>query len=400
MKGEKPLSGLKVLEMGQLIAGPFTTRVLAEFGAEVIKVEPPGKGDPIREWRHIYEGSSLWWRIQSRNKKSITINLKSEEGQQIIQELVKTCDVVVENFKPGTLEKWNLGYDRLSKINPRLILVRVSGYGQDGPYKEKPGFGSIGESMGGLRYITGYPDRPPTRVGISLGDSLAAMYSIIGALMALYHRDVNGTGEGQVIDVALYEAVFSLMEGSLLEYDKLGVMRERTGSSLPGVAPTNTYPCADGKYIVIGGNRDSIFKRLMIVIGREDLANNPELATNSGRAKQADVLDEAITQWTKNLPFEKVLATLDAVRVPAGGIYSMEDIVNDPHYQAREMIQSFPLNEKEEIKIPGIIPKMSKTPGETEWLGPALGEHTDEVLLNWLDYDSDRIESLRAKGAI
>jgi crotonobetainyl-CoA:carnitine CoA-transferase CaiB-like acyl-CoA transferase len=400
MKGVKPLSGLKVLEMGQLIAGPFTTRVLAEFGAEVIKVEPPEKGDPIREWRHIYEGSSLWWRIQSRNKKSITVNLKSEEGQQIIRELVKTCDVVVENFKPGTLEKWNLGYEQLSKINPGLILVRVSGYGQDGPYKEKPGFGSIGESMGGLRYITGYPDRPPTRVGISLGDSLAAMYSIIGALMALYHRDVNGTDEGQVIDVALYEAVFSLMEGSLLEYDKLGVMRERTGSSLPGVAPTNTYPCADGKYIVIGGNGDSIFKRLMTVINREDLANDPLLATNSGRAKQADVLDEAITQWTKTLPFEEVLNTLDEVRVPAGGIYSMEDIVNDPHYQAREMIQSFPLNEKEEIKIPGIIPKMSKTPGGTEWLGPNLGEHTEDVLQGWLDYELDKIESLRAKGAI
>ncbi|WP_409252091.1 CaiB/BaiF CoA transferase family protein [Bacillus sp. SCS-153A] len=400
MENLKPLAGLKVLEMGQLIAGPFTTRILAEFGADVVKVEPPGKGDPLRDWRHIYKGSSLWWRVQSRNKKSITVNLRSEEGQGIIRELVKDCDVVVENFKPGTLEKWGLGYEQLSEINPGLVLVRVSGYGQDGPYKEKPGFGSIGESIGGLRYITGYPDRAPTRVGISIGDSLAALYSVIGTLMALYHRDAKGTGEGQVIDVALYEAVFSLMEGSLLEYDKLGVTRERTGSSLPGVAPSNTYPCKDGKYIVIGGNGDSIYKRLMAAIGREDLAADPQFATNSGRAAQADLLDEVIGAWTQTLPFEEALAILDEANVPAGGIYSMEDIVKDPHYEARQMIQSFKLNDEEDIKIPGIIPKMSKTPGETEWLGPELGEHTEKVLEEWLRYDSDKIQSLKEKGAI
>ncbi|QQK74694.1 CoA transferase [Salicibibacter cibarius] len=396
----KTLEGVKVLELGGLIGGPFAGRLLGEFGADVIKVEPPGKGDPLRDWRHIYEGTSLWWRLQSRNKKSVTVNLKIEEGQEIIKALVKECDIVVENFRPGTMEKWNLGYDELSAVNPGLIMIRVSGYGQTGPYRDKVGFGSIGESMGGLRYITGYQDRPPTRVGISLGDSLAAMYSVIGAMMALYHRDIKGTGKGQMIDVALYEAVFSLMEGTLPEYDKLDVVRERTGSSLPGIAPSNTYKCSDGKYIVIGGNGDAIFKRLMNAIGHQELVEDVRFQSNSGRAEHVDFLDQVIEDWTKTVEFEKALKTLDEAGVPAGPIYSIKDIVNDPHYLSREMIQHFQMNGGESLKIPGIVPKMSETPGETKWLGPSLGKHTDEIMKSWLTYSDEKIKELKDKGII
>ncbi|MFD2924899.1 CaiB/BaiF CoA transferase family protein [Halobacillus naozhouensis] len=394
------LEGVKVLELGSLIAGPFAGRLMAEFGADVIKVEPPKKGDPLRDWRHIYEGTSLWWRLQSRNKKSITVDLKNEEGQEIIKSLIKECDVLIENFRPGTLEKWNLGYEELSAINPGLVMVRVSGYGQTGPYRDKAGFGSIGESMGGLRHITGNPELPPTRVGVSLGDSLAAMYSVIGAMMAIYHRDVKGTGKGQVIDVALYEAVFSLMEGSLPEFDKLGAVRERTGSALPGIAPSNTYQCLDGKYVVIGGNGDAIFKRLMNAIGHPGLAEDERFQTNSGRAEHADYLDETIEAWTKTVDFETALQMLDEARVPAGPIYSIDDIVKDPHYLSREMIQNFKLNEQESLKIPGVVPKMSETPGETKWLGPELGQHTDEVMRSWLTYDDAKIQQLKEKGII
>lgn len=394
------LEGIKVLELGSLIAGPFAGRLMAEFGAEVIKVEPPGKGDPLRDWSHIYEGTSLWWRLQSRNKKSITVDLKSEEGQGIIKSLVEECDIIIENFRPGTMEKWNLGYEQLSAVNPGIIMVRVSGYGQTGPYKDKAGFGSIGESMGGLRYLTGNPDRPPTRVGVSLGDSLAAMYSVIGALMAIYHRDINGTGKGQVVDVALYEAVFSLLEGSLPEFDKLGVVRERTGSSLPGIAPSNTYKCKDGKYVVIGGNGDAIFKRMMNAIGQSGLAEDDRFTSNSGRAAHADLLDQVIEDWTKTVDFECALKTLDDAKVPAGSIYNIEDIVNDPHYQSREMIQDFKQDEKESFKIPGVVPKMSATPGETKWLGPDLGQHTEEIMKSLLAFDEKKIEELKSKGII
>ncbi|HLR67038.1 CaiB/BaiF CoA transferase family protein [Virgibacillus alimentarius] len=394
------LEGVKVLELGSLIAGPFAGRLLAEFGADVIKVEPPGKGDPLRDWRHIYEGTSLWWRLQSRNKKSITVNLKSEEGQKIIKSLVKECDVLIENFRPGTLEKWNLGYEELSAFSPGLIMVRVSGYGQTGPYRDKPGFGSVGESIGGLRNLTGYPDLPPTRVGISLGDSVAAMYSVIGVMMALYHRDVQGTRKGQVIDVALYEAVFSLLEGAVPEFDKFGVVRERTGSALPGIAPSNTYQCKDGKYIVIGGNGDGIFRRLMEAIGRQELGEDKRFQSNSSRAAHADYLDEVIEDWTKTVDFETALHVLDEAKVPAGPIYSIEDIMKDPHYLYRGMIESFQLNKNESLKIPGIIPKMSETPGKTKWLGPDLGDHTDEVMKNWLAYDKEKIAQLKEKGII
>ncbi|MFG6117844.1 CaiB/BaiF CoA transferase family protein [Thalassobacillus sp. B23F22_16] len=394
------LEGIKVLEMGSLIAGPFAGRLMAENGADVIKVEPPKKGDPLRDWRHVYEGTSLWWRLQSRNKKSITVDLKSEEGQEIIKSLIKECDILIENFRPGTLEKWNLSYEEVSAINPGLIMVRVSGYGQTGPYRDKPGFGSVGESMGGLRHLTGYPDQAPTRVGVSLGDSVAAMYAVIGAMMAIYHRDVKGAGKGQVIDVALYEAVFSLLEGALPEFDKVGAVRERTGTSLPGIAPSNTYECSDGKYIVIGGNGDAIFKRLMDVVGRPELGEDERYQSNSGRAADADFLDEVIEAWTKTVDFETALAKLDEARVPAGPIYSIEDIVKDPHYLSREMIQNFQLGEGETLKVPGVVPKMSETPGETKWLGPELGQHTDEVMKDWLTYDEEKIAALKAQGII
>ncbi|PLS03147.1 hypothetical protein CVD27_15920 [Neobacillus cucumis] len=398
--GRKALEGLRVLEMGQLIAGPFASRLLAEFGADVIKVESPTTGDPIRTWRIVENGTSLWWYVQSRNKKSITVDLRQEEGQEIIRRLVKEIDILIENFRPGTMEKWGLSFEELKKINPRLIMLRVSGYGQDGPYRDKPGFGSIGEAMGGLRYITGYPDRPPTRVGISIGDSLSALYAVIGALMAVYHRDVNGTGEGQVIDVALYESVFSLMESTIPEYDRAGVIRERTGSTLPGITPSNTYACADGKYVVIGANGDAIFKRLMNAIGREDIAEDPQFENNAKRSEHAEYLDRIIEDWTKSMPFSEVIKYLDAAKVPAGSIYSAEDILNDPHYQARQMIQDVEVEGLGNLKMPGIVPKMSATPGGIEWAGPKLGQHTEDVLKEKLQLTKEQIVELKDKGII
>lgn len=397
---KKALEGLRVLEMGQLIAGPSASRLLGEFGAEVIKVETPETGDPIRTWRVVENGTSLWWYIQSRNKKSITINLRDPEGQQLIRLLVKEVDILIENFRPGTMEKWGLGYEELKAINPRLIMIRVSGYGQDGPYRDKPGFGSIGEALGGLRYITGYPDRPPTRVGISIGDSLSALYSVIGALMAIHHRDVNGSGEGQVIDVALYESVFSMMESTLPEFDRAGVIRERTGSTLPGITPSNTYLCSDGKYVVIGANGDAIFKRLMLAMKRSDIAEDTRFENNSKRSEHADFLDALIEEWTRSMPFDKVMNHLDDAKVPAGAIYSIEDIVNDPHYQARQMIQEVNVDEIGTLKMPGIVPKMSETPGNIEWAGPKLGQHTNEVLSEKIGISEEQIRSLKERGII
>lgn len=397
-QGAPPLKGLKVIELGTLIAGPFCARLLAEFGAEVIKIESPDGGDPLRQWRKLYKGISLWWFVQARNKKSVTVNLKSPQGQEIVRKLVKDADIVVENFRPGALEKWGLGWDRLSTINPGLVMVRLSGYGQTGPYRDQTGFGAIGESMGGIRFLTGYPDRPPVRVGISLGDSLAAMYGVIGALMAIYHREVNG-GKGQVVDVALYESVFSLMESLLPEYDLLGFVRERSGASLPGIVPSNTYSCRDGKYVVIGANSDAIFKRTMLAIDREDLANDPSLASNSGRVPRTEELDQAIGDWTLRHDLEQVLSVLNRAEVPASKIYSIADIVDDAHYQARQMIQQFKLKDGQTLKLPGIVPKLSETPGETEWLGPELGEHTAEVL-SALGIDSEQQKVLKRQGII
>jgi len=390
-----PLSSLKVVEMGTLIAGPYCARLLAEFGAEVVKVETPGEGDPLRKWRRLHEGTSLWWYAQARNKKSIAINLREPDGQAVVRRLAASADIVVENFRPGTMEKWGLGYEALSRENPGLIMVRISGFGQTGPYKERPGFGAIGESMGGMRYITGYPDRAPVRVGISIGDSLAAMFGVIGALSALHHR--QSSGRGQVVDVALYEAVFAMMESMLPEYGVDGYVRERTGASLPGIVPSNTYPCKDG-YVVIGANADSIFKRMMRAIGRADLADDPALATNDGRARRTEELDTAITAWTSGLPLEDVLKVLEAAEVPSGRIYSIADIAADLHYRARGMIEQHRLG-NDELLLPGIVPKLSETPGQTRWVGPRLGEHTDDVLAA-AGYEADEIAALRGRGVI
>jgi formyl-CoA transferase len=393
-----PLADIKVLELGQLIAGPFCTRLLAEFGAQVIKIESPDGGDPLRQWRKLYEGISLWWLLQARNKQSVTVNLKSTEGQEIVKRLIQEADVVVENFRPGTMEKWGLGYEELARDNPGLVMVRLSGYGQTGPYRDKPGFGAIAEAMGGLRHVTGYPDRPPVRVGISLGDAVASLYGVIGALMALRNRDSNG-GRGQVVDVALYEAVFSLMESLLPEYDVYGFIRERSGASLPGIAPSGTYTTRDGKYVVIGANGDSIFKRMMTAIGRNDLAHDPELANNGGRAVRGDELDAVISKWCGAHDLEEVLAVLDVADVPSGKIYDVVDIVNDLHYRARGMIEEARLRDGTQFKIPGIVPKLSNTPGGTRWLGPELGEHTQTVL-SALGYDDDQIQEFRQKGVV
>ncbi len=392
-----PLHDVKVLELGQLIAGPFCTRVMAEFGAQVTKIETPEVGDPLRKWRKLYKDKSLWWLLQGRNKKSITINLKSTEGQKIVRRLVQEVDVVVENFRPGAMEKWGLGYEDLSKENPGLVMVRLSGYGQTGPYKDKPGFGSIGEAMGGLRHVTGYPDRPPVRVGVSLGDAIASLYGVIGALMALKQKE--SSGNGQVVDVALYEAVFSLMESMVPEYDYYDFIRERTGSTLPGIAPSNSYITKDGKYVVIGANGDSIFKRMMVAIGRDDLANDPDLAHNDGRAARSDELDQVIGAWCQSHDMDYVLTILDDADVPSGKIYDVADIVSDVHYRARDMIQKFKLSDDESIMIPGVVPKLSATPGEINWLGPDLGEHTIETLTH-LGYSKKDIDDLRNRKII
>jgi formyl-CoA transferase len=394
----KPLEGVKVIELGQLIAGPFAGKFFAEFGAEVIKVEPPEGGDPLRQWRSLHKGTSLWWYVQGRNKKSVTANLRLSEGQGIVRRLARDADVLIENFRPGTLEKWGLGYEALSADNPGLVMLRLSGFGQDGPQRDQAGFGSVAESMGGLRYVTGFPDRPPVRPNLSIGDGIASLHGVIGALMALHHRNVNG-GKGQIVDVALYEAVFNMMESTLPEYDMLKIVRERTGSNLTGIVPSNTYLSRDRQHIVIGANGDSIFRRLMVLIGRDDLANDPALADNAGRAKRADVLDAVIGEWTARHDAEEILRSLNEAQVPNGKIYSIADIVRDPQYLARMMIRTVPLPDGTPLKVPGIVPKLSGTPGEIEWVGPRLGEHTDEVL-GRIGYSSADIAGLRAKKVI
>ncbi|NMZ34130.1 CaiB/BaiF CoA transferase family protein [Pseudomonas proteolytica] len=374
-----PLSGIKVIEIGTLIAAPFAARLMAEFGAEVIKIESMGQGDPLRKWRKLHQGTSLWWYLQSRNKKSLALDLKSAEGLALVKQLLGDADVLIENLRPGGLEKLGLGWDVLHALNPRLTLVRISGYGQTGPYRDRPGFGAIGEAMGGIRYTTGNPDSPPARVGVSLGDSLASLHGVIGALMSLL-RVKTGQGDGQVVDVSLAESVFNLMESLVPEYDMLGHVRERSGGALPGIAPSNTYLTADGAYVVIAGNSDPIYKRLMTAIGRIDLAEDGAFAHNDGRAAQSGLLDAAITHWTSSLPIERVLDALQAAEVPAGRIYSVADIVADPHYQARGMLLNAELPGGLTVKMPGIVPKLSQTPGAVNWQGPSLGQHTDEIL--------------------
>jgi crotonobetainyl-CoA:carnitine CoA-transferase CaiB-like acyl-CoA transferase len=393
-----PLQGIRVVEIGTLIAAPFAARLMAEFGADVIKIEAPETGDPLRKWRKLHEGTSLWWYLQSRNKKSVCVNLKSTDGVEIVKRLAADADVVIENLRPGALEKLGLGWDVLHAINPKLTMVRISGYGQSGPYRDRPGFGAIGEAMGGIRYTTGEVDGAPARVGVSLGDSLASLHGVIGALMSLL-RVKTGQGEGQVVDVSLVESVFNLMESLVPEYDLLGHVRERSGGALPGIAPSNTYRTEDDGYVVIAGNSDPIFKRLMQLIGRPDLADDPALAHNDGRAKQSAMLDQAITAWTSHHATEDVLAALERAEVPAGRIYSVADIVADPHYQARDMLLQAQLPGGASVKMPGIVPKLSDTPGEVRWQGPTLGEHTGSVLSE-LGFADEDIERLRREGAV
>ena len=374
-----PLSGLRVIELGQLIAGPFASKMLGEFGADVIKVEPPETGDPLRIWRMLHDGTSVWWAAHARNKRSITLNLREPEGQDIIRQLAKDADIVIENFRPGALEKWGIGFKDLHAINPKLIMLRVSGYGQTGPYKDRPGFGVIGEAMGGLRYLTGEPGRPPVRTGVSIGDTLSGLHGVIGVLMALRHREQQG-GVGQEVDVALYESVFNMLESVLPEYSKFGAIRQPSGASMPGIAPTNAYLCRDGKYALIAGNGDSIYKRLMQMIGRADLAEDPRLARNAGRAEHAELIDAAISAYTALHPLDEVLTAMNAAGVPAGKSYDASDIANDPHYQARDMILQTTLADGSVIQVPGIVPKLSKTPGQITRVAPSLGQHTTEIL--------------------
>ncbi len=391
------LKGLRVVEMGQLIAGPFAAKTLGDFGADVIKIEPPGAGDPLRNWRLIQDGTSVWWQVQSRNKRSIALDLRNPEGQDIARQLIAQADVLIENFRPGTLEGWGMDYETLSKSNPGLIMLRISGYGQTGPYRDLPGFGAIGEAMGGLRHLTGEPDRIPVRCGISIGDTLASLHGTIGVLMALYHRKVNG-GQGQVIDVALNEAVLNVMESLIPEYSAFGAIREPAGSALPGIAPSNAYRCADG-VVLIAGNGDSIFKRLMALMGRNDLRDDPALANNAGRVARVQELDAAIEAWTQTQSVTDVLAALAQASVPAGRVYTAKDIVEDPHYRARDMILKQQTRDGHEIEVPGIVPKLMGTPGQVRSSAPKLGDDTDAVLAE-LGMNDEQIAQLREKKVV
>ena len=403
------LTGLKVIELGQLIAGPFAAKTLADFGADVIKIEAPAKaagtgGDPLRRWRLLKDGTSVWWQAQSRNKRSLALNLKEPEAQEIVRRLVAEADVLIENFRPGTMEEWGMGPDALLALNPGLIMLRISGYGQTGPYRDRPGFGVVAEAMGGLRHLTAEPGRVPVRVGVSIGDTLAALHGVIGILMALHHRQATISedmpkGRGQVIDVALYEAVFNCMESLLPEYSAFGVVRGPAGSALPGIAPTNAYRCKDGSYALIAGNGDSIFKRLMKLIGRDDLANDPALADNTGRVVRVAELDQAIGEWSMQRSVEDVLVLLDKADVPAGRIYTVADIAADPHYQARGMLESVRMDDGSTLAVPGIVPKLSVTPGQHHRNAPHLGQDTTAVLQE-IGLGAEQIARLIEKGVV
>ena len=392
-----PLEGLKVLELGQLIAGPFAAKTLADFGARVIKIEPPQDGDPLRNWRVMRDGTSLWWHVQSRNKESVAVDLRQAEGQALVRALAQQADVLIENFRPGTMEQWGLGYEALSAANPGLVMLRISGYGQTGPYKDRPGFGVIGEAMGGLRHLTAQPGEIPVRVGVSIGDSLAALHGTIGVLIALHHRQSNG-GRGQVVDVALYEAVFNMMESLLPEYDATGVVREAAGSALPGIAPSNAYRCNDG-IVLIAGNGDTIFRRLMQRIGRDDLATDPALQSNAGRVERVAQIDEAIERWSRQGSVDEALRAMDEAKVPAGRVYTIADIARDPQYLARAMIERQTLDDGSSVAVPGIVPKLSDSPGALRRRAPKLGEQTDAVLAE-IGITAEQIAVLREKGII
>ena len=391
------LQGVRVIEMGQLIAGPFCGKTLGEFGADVIKIEAPETGDPLRNWRLIKEGTSVWWQVQSRNKRSVALDLRQTEGQTIARQLIAEADVLVENFRPGTLEGWGMSPEELHALNPGLVMLRISGYGQTGPYRDLPGFGAIGEAMGGLRHLTGEPGRVPVRVGVSIGDTLAALHGTIGVLTALYHRKVNG-GKGQVIDVALHEAVFNVMESLIPEYSAFGVVREAAGSALPGIAPSNAYPCTDG-WVLVAGNGDSIFKRLMDAIGRPDLGAAPDLASNTGRVARVEEIDAAIGAWSAQRTVQQVLDALGAARVPAGKVYTAKDIAEDPHYRARDMLLTQETRDGYSVEVPGIVPKLSATPGTIRSSAPHLGDDTDAVLAE-MGLNAEQIALLRSKGVV
>jgi formyl-CoA transferase len=391
----EPLAKLKVVEMGQLIAGPFAAKTLADFGADVIKIEPPKVGDALRKWRLLKDGTSVWWQVQSRNKKSLSLDLREAEAQEIVRTLVKEADVLIENFRPGTLEGWGLDPEKLLELNPKLIVLRISGYGQTGPYRDKPGFGVVAEAMGGLRHLTAEPGRVPVRVGISIGDTLASLHGVIGILLALQER--HSSGKGQIIDIALYEAVFNCMESLLPEYSAFGEVRQAAGSALPGIAPSNAYLCADGGYVLVAGNGDSIFKRLMKAIGRDDLANDPELENNDGRVKRVAELDRAIGEWAKTVSASDALQLMDSVAVPVGRIYTVADIANDPHYKARENIHTIKMQDGSKLDVPAVIPKLSRTPGSIKTLAPNIGENTDEILKS-IGLDDFQIASLKERG--
>ncbi|WP_027476426.1 CaiB/BaiF CoA transferase family protein [Curvibacter gracilis] len=393
-----PLAGLKVLELGQLIAGPFAAKTLADFGADVVKIEPLGSGDPLRKWRLLKDGTSVWWQVQSRNKRSLALDLKAAEAQAIVRQLAAEADVLIENFRPGAMEGWGLGPDELLALNPRLVMLRISGYGQTGPYRDKPGFGVVAEAMSGLRHLTAEPGRVPVRVGVSIGDTLASLHGVIGILMALQER--QRSGQGQVIDVALYEAVFNCMESLLPEYSAFGAVRGPAGSALPGIAPSNAYRCADGGYALIAGNGDSIFKRLMHEMGRDDLGQDPALGDNAGRVARVAEIDAAIGAWTEKLTVDEVLAALDRASVPAGRIYTVADIAADPHYQARGMIEQVQLDDGSTLAVPGIIPKLSRTPGGHRRNAPlGIGQDTDAVLRD-IGLSAEQIQALKDRGIV
>ena len=396
---KRPLDGIRVIELGQLLAGPFCGSMLAYFGAEVIKVESPDGGDPIRGWREVKDGTSLWWHSLGRNKKSVTIDLKSEEGRALVAKLIDTADVVIENFRPGVMEKWGLGPADVKKTNPGLIYARISGYGQTGPNSTKPGYASVTEGFSGFRYVNGFKGEPPVRPNLSIGDTLAGIHATLGIALAIIERTNNVDGEGQVIDVALYESMFNMMEAVVPEYDGAGVIREPSGTTLTGIVPTNTYKCRDNKFVVIGGNGDAIFKRLMIAAHHPEMAENPAMANNAGRVIHEAEIDAALFQWCKNNDAQTIISELEAERVPVGPIYNIEDMINDPHYQARGMFEQVEIDGKP-LKIPAILPKLDSTPGKTDWSGPKLGSHNEEVFRDILGLDDAELKALKASSVV